>query len=159
MSNNKDDDDDVKLILAKDSETRIKIVNEILSTEQTYVKQLEQVIDLYIRPLKILSQNDEILVLTMKQIRTLFSNLEMIYELQVNFLNDLTNIINTPYHPNTNKDISQIFITFAPYFKLYTSYVSNHDYASNFLAKLIKNDLNGKIFNKKCYKINNNKLI
>ena len=58
---------------APSSSKRAKAVQELISTEETYVRQLELLLDIYVRPLRVLE------ILNAENYKRLFSNVEDIY--------------------------------------------------------------------------------
>jgi hypothetical protein len=121
----------------KRERTRTKLATEIMNTEKSYVQSLNDLVDLYIQPLRILCKDPERSVVNDKDILTIFSNIEQITTLNANFLNDLTARI-SDWQPESC--IADLFIQFAPFFKMYQVYVSNHDRATEVLKRLDNNE-------------------
>eukprot|EP00467_Chlorarachnion_reptans_P001241 CAMPEP_0114513526 /NCGR_PEP_ID=MMETSP0109-20121206/15626_1 /TAXON_ID=29199 /ORGANISM="Chlorarachnion reptans, Strain CCCM449" /LENGTH=977 /DNA_ID=CAMNT_0001693423 /DNA_START=11 /DNA_END=2944 /DNA_ORIENTATION=+ len=126
---------------AKQARIATKVREEIVSTEETYVEQLNQLIQLYIDPLRKMcheaAQNKKNPPLDQKELSTLFGNIETIFSVNQHFLTELRRNKETEAQ---GKGIGAIFLEFAPYFKMYTDYVGNHDRATDLLAKIQKNN-------------------
>lgn len=108
---------------AKQARIAAKVKEEIVSTEETYVEQLNQLIELYINPLRKLCQealkNKKTPPLDQKELSTMFGNIETIFSVNQHFLTELRR-----NKAEQGKGIGAIFLEFAPYFKMYTDYVS-----------------------------------
>lgn len=116
--------------------TRDQITQEIVDTETTYVNSLETVITQYLNPLAALAGNPETCVVTKDQIVTLFSNIATLYNFNQQFRIDLAERRNNNWA--TKDCIGDLFVNFAPYFKMYTLYIDNHEAATNLLGSLNK---------------------
>ena len=68
---------------------RMNIVSEIVNTEQTYVNDLEILIRIYLEPLSTRRNKKKKPIITKEQVRTLFSNIESILNLNRVLLADL----------------------------------------------------------------------
>jgi len=107
----------------KRMKTRKNIVKEIVATENTYVQALEMLVAFFSRP----AQN----FLSPDDATTVFSNVEMILPCQAKFLEDLRTAQET-------SRIGQVFVDFAPYFKMYNTYVANFEDSMAMIQKLKK---------------------
>uniref|UniRef100_A0A6A7G6Q8 Pleckstrin domain-containing protein n=1 Tax=Hirondellea gigas TaxID=1518452 RepID=A0A6A7G6Q8_9CRUS len=113
---------------------RERVVNEILSTELTYIQSLRVLDKLYIQPLTALAAaGGSKTVLQKKHIEAIFSNIAFILPLNEKFYEDINQSISS--WDNECTQIAPIFADFVPYFKMYTSYVNNHDNAVEVLQK------------------------
>uniref|UniRef100_A0A1B6DCI2 DH domain-containing protein n=1 Tax=Clastoptera arizonana TaxID=38151 RepID=A0A1B6DCI2_9HEMI len=102
---------------------RSKIIDEIITSELSYLNQLEKIIQYFKEPL----QND--LLYLPKILKNLFGNLEPIYKVNVEFSNQL----------QANRDnIAVAFLNLAPFFKLYSSYAYGYKYALASLQDLLQ---------------------
>lgn len=110
----------------KRERTRAKIRAELLATEKTYVDNLLTLITVYLAPLRLKKD-----ILAPQEISDIFSNIELIYNLHVKFLGDLS----TQSQKGTEWG-GQAFLEFTPYFKLYVTYVNNHSKATATLNRL-----------------------
>ncbi|XP_064621226.1 uncharacterized protein LOC135484064 isoform X2 [Lineus longissimus] len=93
-----------------------KVVNEILITERTYVKDLEEIIEGY---LDYIIHNPE-LPLTSKQVSELFGNIEDIHSFNSTLLEKLENCDMSPAL------IAQCFVDHNEGFSIYTNYCTNY---------------------------------
>lgn len=103
---------------------RQQAIQEIISSEKTYLKQLEILMDYFVVPLKqqgILSDSSH---------TTLFGQIEMIYNLNGELLKEIE---------SNQENVAQAFLKMAPFFKLYSVYA--FDYKN---ALLILQDLTSK---------------
>ena len=102
---------------------RVKAVNELVETEKTYVKRLGELIEHFMDPLahdaKLISKDDHSKIFP--------SDIKVIYNFHKIFLKTLQD-------PKTK--IADLFDEFAPYFKMYQTYLNNHDAAIARLTKL-----------------------
>lgn len=123
---------------AKMMNKRISVVEEIYTTEETYVSQLQALVELYVHPLRVacVDPNQEA-ILEEKEVNVIFRNLEMIALLHTKFLLAIEERWND-WHDQ--QIISDIFITWAPFFKCYTTYVNDHDDASELVSEILRSD-------------------
>lgn len=140
----------------KREKRRICVVNEILSSEQTYVKRLELAVELFIHPLR------EKNILTNDEFKKQFGNLEIIRDLHQKLLQDLQqaatdaaisstttptttmsnemNPTTTPHStppPTSTLKIGKIFKKFIGFFKMYKDYLTSYEGSTIRLAKLV----------------------
>ncbi|GAB5353264.1 hypothetical protein AAMO2058_000022500 [Amorphochlora amoebiformis] len=117
-----------------------KVREEILSTEETYVSQLNQLIEIYISPLRKMFSDarntKKTPPLDTKEMSTMFGNIETIFQVNTHFLQELRRNQECETNNKPGKGIGAIFLEFAPYFKMYTDYVGNHDRATDLLSKI-----------------------
>lgn len=102
--------------LTKPSELRRMAIEEIVTSEKRYLQQLEILIEYFINPIK-----DQKLI-DIKTHTALFGQVEMIYNLNKELLNELENDLD---------NVSKAFLRLAPFFKLYSVYA--FDYKSSLL--------------------------
>lgn len=101
---------------------RRQSIEEILTSEKSYLKQLEILIKYFINPLK------EKNLIELSVHTSLFGQIEMIYNLNGEFLKEL----------ETNLDnIALSFVKMAPYFKLYSVYAFDYKNAILIVQDLI----------------------
>ena len=92
------------------------IINELITTEQTYVKDLEQVIDIYVKSMKGLDVPAELY----GKDDVIFGNIEEIYDFHKStFCNELTACIDSP------ENVGNCFISHAEHFEMYVDYCRN----------------------------------
>jgi hypothetical protein len=117
---------------AKRERIRTKVAFEIESTEQSFVESLEALVRLYLQPLQTAADSDDP-ILDKDEVSALFSNIHSICTLNKKFLSDFSARLQG--WDNNATCIGDIFVSFAPIFKMYTQYVGNHDAASELLKK------------------------
>lgn len=117
------------------AERREKIAKEIVQTEQTFVESLEALKTLYIDPLNQAASSSKIV--STKYIEAIFSNIAVILPLNKKLHEDLRQIVD---HWTEDSEVATIFKNFAPFFKMYTSYVNNHDSAVDTLKEQLENN-------------------
>lgn len=91
---------------------RLQAVQEILTSERSYINQLQILMKYFVDPLKdkeILS-NEEFIVL--------FGQIEMIYNLNTELLKNLENDLG---------NVGKAFLRLAPFFKLYSVYAFDYN--------------------------------
>eukprot|EP00954_Amorphochlora_amoebiformis_P018273 1324942-Amorphochlora_amoeboformis.AAC.1 len=71
-----------------------------------------------------------------KEMSTMFGNIETIFQVNTHFLQELRRNQECETNNKPGKGIGAIFLEFAPYFKMYTDYVGNHDRATDLLSKI-----------------------
>lgn len=96
---------------------RQKIVEEILATEQTYVKNLEIVVDIYMNPLR---SNQ---LISEKSLKTIFSELPIIMCCNRYLLNTLTTRLKN--WNAASSTIADVFFHVVDYVEAYSWYVRN----------------------------------
>eukprot|EP01084_Bolivina_argentea_P276930 472634_1 len=110
------------------AQKRAEAVKELISTEKTYVEGLQLCIHAYLNGL---SQNKKIIAT--KDLKIIFSDIEMICKLNQTFLDDLqSRYISFNNHKTM---IGDRFIEFTPYFKMYQNYCNNYVNANILLEK------------------------
>uniref|UniRef100_A0A336M426 CSON008359 protein n=1 Tax=Culicoides sonorensis TaxID=179676 RepID=A0A336M426_CULSO len=111
----------------KPSELRRRAIEEIRSSEKRYISQLEILKQFFINPLK------EKQLVDIKTHTSLFGQIEMIYNLNKELLDELETDLN---------NVSKAFLKLAPFFKLYSVYA--FDYKNSLLVlqdETIKNPI------------------
>lgn len=91
----------------KPTELRKRAIEEIISSENRYIEQLEILQNFFIKPLK------ERNILDAKSHTALFGQVEMIYNLNRELLHELDRDLNS---------VAKAFLKLAPFFKLYSVY-------------------------------------
>jgi len=119
-------------ILEKQERRRGQIAGELYSTEKSYVYSLNLVIQKFLMPLYSAASQSQ-MVIKPEQMRSIFSNIEMIYNYNTLLLDGLENRISRWSNVQL---IGDIFLKMAPYFRCYTEYVTNFNVASNVLNEL-----------------------
>lgn len=115
---------------------RDQVAQEIVDTEVSYLKSLETALTVFLRPLEKAGSDPEAAVLSKDQITTMFSNLETLYQLNSRFRDTLRKRREEEWE--ANPQMGDLFLDFAPYFKMYTLYINNHEAATKLLSSLAK---------------------
>ncbi|KAN0034796.1 hypothetical protein ACTFIV_001328 [Dictyostelium citrinum] len=111
---------------------REKVIQEILKTEEDYVKNLNICIKGYMEPL--VSRE----VITKDQQKLIFSDIQIIYNFGNKFLDQLRNRCGNNWR--VYQKISDLFLQISAFLKVYTSYVQNYNTALETLEELKKKD-------------------
>ena len=111
---------------------QLRVMEEIISTEQTFVSELGVVIDVYITPLRdggVMSRED---------MQTVFSTWELLYGFNSKLLEDL---VSQKDGPEGVKGVpfGTIFKDFSPFFKMYSAYLQNYENALQRVVELQSN--------------------
>lgn len=96
---------------------RLQAIQEIISSEKSYLEQLDLLVSFFVRPLK------EQAIIDSSNHTLLFGQIEMIYNLNGEFLKELE---------ANMENVAQAFLKMAPFFKLYSVYA--FDYRGAMLA-------------------------
>mmetsp|Transcript_11239 Transcript_11239/g.45709 ORF Transcript_11239/g.45709 Transcript_11239/m.45709 type:complete len:517 (+) Transcript_11239:76-1626(+) len=119
------EDDGLDLTAVAPETQRDKTIKELYTSEQTYVSNLKLMMDGYITPLKYPKKHG---IINAKVASGIFSNIESIYTFHQVFMNDIENRVK---NWGSQQLVGDIFLSLAPYLKLYTQYCSNYDYSMN----------------------------
>uniref|UniRef100_A0A6B2L220 DH domain-containing protein n=1 Tax=Arcella intermedia TaxID=1963864 RepID=A0A6B2L220_9EUKA len=117
--------------------TRIKILFEFLSTEQSYVKGLNTAIEEWLRPLKANLETKNA-VCTKKEVNKIFGSIEVVRNINAEFLARITYWLKVKF-PHT-AGFADLLLTIAPALNLYVDYVNNYDEARDTFEKLKENN-------------------
>ncbi|KAL7732077.1 hypothetical protein ACLKA6_015838 [Drosophila palustris] len=101
---------------------RLQAVQEIISSEKSYLEQLELLMNFFVRPLK------EQAIIDASNHTALFGQIEMIHNLNGEFLRELE---------ANMENVAQAFLKMAPFFKLYSVYAFDYRGALFILQDLI----------------------
>ncbi|XP_032455857.1 protein still life, isoforms C/SIF type 2 isoform X11 [Nasonia vitripennis] len=120
-----------------DAEKLKKVILELIETERTYVKNLNNLLENYLEPLK------RETFLSNAEINALFGNIQEIVTFQRQFLQNLDHAIeieadfNNFEHPSQFKgvlfSIGSAFLCYVNHFKLYSSFCASHSKAQKVL--------------------------
>lgn len=112
---------------------RLQVAKEILATELTYVRGLEALVQLYVFPLQKKQQQNDPDTLPPADFQVIFGMVPMILNTHVSFIGALQD----RWDAWAGKDcLGDLFLQFAHFFKMYTSYVNTHDNATALLKKM-----------------------
>ncbi|CEH15703.1 Predicted Rho/Rac guanine nucleotide exchange factor/faciogenital dysplasia protein 3 [Ceraceosorus bombacis] len=128
------------LLVKDDSVRRARILQEILSTEETYARQLQELVDLYVAPMRAFDQNGVPLVPPLEH-GLIFMNVESISQLHRSLVPSLRAavepLLGTNAQPNASHDadltaaaaqsVAQTFLSHAAFMKMYRQYVNGLD--------------------------------
>ncbi|XP_014204695.1 FYVE, RhoGEF and PH domain-containing protein 3-like [Copidosoma floridanum] len=120
------DDITRQYIEEKEQSLRAQTIQEILTSEVAYLRQLEIIKEYFMTPLlkrRLLSQSSY---------TTLFENIETLYNVNGELLNELR---------QNPENVAQAFRKLAPFFKLYSVYAYNYKRALVLLQEIQQNDL------------------
>jgi len=119
----------------KRKDKRNKIFDEIVETEKTYVEMLSVLVELYVVPL---SSESDVSPFTLPEdkVQTLFSNIYTLWEFNRTFLVELEKRKEVW---NEDQQVGNIFVQFAPFFKMYKLFINNYDNAIQLFHTLMKN--------------------
>eukprot|EP01084_Bolivina_argentea_P122331 216774_1 len=107
-------------------------VEELLSTEKTYVHLMSKLVSNFVDKLR-----TNTAILSAEDYKILFpSDIHAILGLNKTFLKDLTNIIESENFNNDNTKIGDIIYSFCPHFKMYQNYLNNYSGAATKLSQL-----------------------
>ncbi|KAL7713330.1 Rho guanine nucleotide exchange factor [Entamoeba marina] len=107
---------------------RTNVAQELLSTEENYVEQLQVLVTNIVEPQ--LQQNA---LLTPEQTKKIFSDIQMILSVNKQFLESFQTIIR---HWTSESKIGGLFIKLAPFLKIYGEYCKNYPEALKALKEL-----------------------
>ncbi|KAK5582398.1 hypothetical protein RB653_003981 [Dictyostelium firmibasis] len=110
----------------KNKRFRIKIINELIETERDYVRDLNIVVEVFLNPIR------EKQLLSAKDVNALFSNIEILYSINMNVLKELEKE-RDPLCENIS--VGQTFLDMSHYLKMYTTYCSNQQNALKILEE------------------------
>ncbi|CAI8028598.1 Rho guanine nucleotide exchange factor 4 [Geodia barretti] len=115
------------------TEVRSKVVEEIINTERDYVKHLEDIIEGFLKKCRLNSK-----LFDRESVETIFSNLESLYEFQLDFLHQLEARV-SPHHMEDSQ-IGEVFVACRRGFEVYSEYCNNHPHAVNEMCVLQKKE-------------------
>lgn len=93
---------------------RLQAIQEILTSERSYINQLELLMEFFVRPLK------QQQIIGSDQFMALFGQVEMIYNLNQELLSELETDL---------ENVAKAFKRMAPFFKLYSVYAFDYNRA------------------------------
>lgn len=117
------------------AQPHLKIVWEIITTEETYVKILKYVADCYVAKLRAGGSNG----LTLDEVDLLFRNIARMSLFHTNLLSHLYRRFCTWTDELDTQRIGEIFVNFDDFFRIYPTYVNKHDEALELLRRVNAN--------------------
>nr|AAQ18153.1 guanine nucleotide exchange factor [Entamoeba histolytica] len=106
---------------------RTNVAQELLSTEESYVQQLNLIVKLFAEP--VMTKQ----LITMDQYKKIFSDIQMILSVNEQFLQSFQKVIS---QWNSESKIGGLFIKLAPFLKIYGEYCKNYPEALKVLKEL-----------------------
>ena len=110
-----------------------KVVKELIDTEVTYVRSLEQLLSTYLEPL-----SRETTLLTQTDIRVLFGAIKEIIKNQKQFKNELQTIVERSDTDDSSaldvSAIADLFIAYSQAFRQYSTFCASHSRAVKLLS-------------------------
>ncbi|CAB4404038.1 unnamed protein product [Rhizophagus irregularis] len=124
-------------------------VNEILTTELTYVDGLRKLVRIYLLPMRQRSANKILSkpIATIEEISTIFGNVEQLLKLHEQLLKSLEE---RKLNWSPTRHISDIFLKNAPYLKMYAIYFKSFPQAIATMERLSKESKDFKKFLQQC---------
>eukprot|EP00475_Leptophrys_vorax_P015286 TRINITY_DN21663_c0_g1_i1.p1 TRINITY_DN21663_c0_g1~~TRINITY_DN21663_c0_g1_i1.p1 ORF type:complete len:721 (+),score=193.36 TRINITY_DN21663_c0_g1_i1:1965-4127(+) len=111
----------------KQAKKRINIIKEIVTTEVSYCEMLGVIMNLYYTPLmNLATKNKDKAILTEEEILGVFSNIDVILQINSNFLTSLKERVTEAKPDERNAMVGTVFKKLGPFFKMYTQYINNH---------------------------------
>ncbi|XP_053553884.1 LOW QUALITY PROTEIN: pleckstrin homology domain-containing family G member 3-like [Bombina bombina] len=114
-----------------------RVVMEILETERMYVQDLRSIVEDYLGGI---IDKQELLPMKPEQVSALFGNIEDIYELNSELLQDLDNCKNDPVA------VASCFVEKSQDFDIYTQYCTNYPNSVATLTECMRNKVLAKFF-------------
>jgi len=108
---------------AKRHRNRERVAKELLSTEESYVKQLDIICEKFQKPMYLASKSRNP-ILPLDEVKALFSDIAVMRDLNHKFLSDLRSKMQN-YTINTH--IGDTLLQFIPYLRMYRSYVEKSE--------------------------------
>ena len=109
----------------REQRLRAQVIHEILTSEVTYLKNLEIIMEYFMRPIC------ERQLLSHSSYTTLFENIETLYNVNAELLKELK---------QDPENIATAFFKLAPFFKLYSVYAYNYKRALDLLQEIQNNN-------------------
>lgn len=118
---------------------RTKVAQEILSTETSYVNSLSSINSVFVEPLTKVSTCSKTMIITPDQIQAIFNNIQVLCTLNTYFLDNLNKRM-LKWDPDSTK-LSDLFLQFAPFFRMYSQYVTKFEEVPKILNQLLKTNM------------------
>ena len=119
--------------LSDNPTSRQRVIHEIIHTEYDYLRDIEILMSLYVKPLRGESKKGRCAnLLTKKQNRIIFSNIELLFNLNCKFYESLQNEIRKTVE--TDQLIGNCFLQVGQFLKMYSEYCSNQKSALRFVS-------------------------
>jgi hypothetical protein len=112
---------------------RNEIAKEMVTTEETYVRNLQTLVDVYLKALKSLGDD----IIPVATIRIIFSEIEVIKSYNTLIVQKLRARYQKWY--SEGQKVGDIFLQLTPFLKVYTAYVNNYNLALKTVTELSQN--------------------
>jgi len=126
--------------------TRNKVAGEMYASERTYVTSLKVLQEVYVDPLRAASTTS-LPILSIGDVQSLFATFEAVPKLNERFIKDIAARVQDW---STSQTIGDVFLTYAPFFKVYLVYVQGFEKMSQRLQELRKENERFKAFLECC---------
>eukprot|EP01133_Synstelium_polycarpum_P011983 gene11983-13990_t len=107
---------------------RNEIIKEIMNTERKYVRCLDTLIECYLK------ESEKII--TSQQVRSIFSQVEVIRNVNSNILGQMEN----RFKKGSEQQLGEIFKKMTEFLKVYTNYVNNYNTSFQTITECMEND-------------------
>eukprot|EP01156_Anaeramoeba_ignava_P022240 Anaeramoba_ignava/c20412_g1_i2.p2 GENE.c20412_g1_i2~~c20412_g1_i2.p2 ORF type:complete len:330 (-),score=87.67 c20412_g1_i2:1450-2439(-) len=121
--------------LMRHKRLREKAVQEVLSTERTYVERLQLLMEKFVKPLEEQTHIKHGLI-SSEQFKSLFSNIDSILFLHIDTLKFFEQRFASNF--DSSREIADIFLKFVGFLKVYSEYCQNYDNSIKVLDDLVK---------------------
>jgi len=118
--------------------SKARAMQEIFTSEESYVRYLNILVKLYLEPLR----NTRPLILPLETIKLIFSDIEVILSINTKLLQELDQVIN---HTSLQL-VGTVFVSHKDYLKVYSTYINGYEKAVDTLEKCKKTVPNFKKF-------------
>eukprot|EP01122_Echinamoeba_exundans_P009633 TRINITY_DN3450_c0_g2_i1.p1 TRINITY_DN3450_c0_g2~~TRINITY_DN3450_c0_g2_i1.p1 ORF type:complete len:1133 (+),score=306.85 TRINITY_DN3450_c0_g2_i1:263-3400(+) len=118
---------------------RNEIAKEMVTTEETYVRNLQVLVDVYLKALKALGDD----IIPAATIRIIFSEIEVIKSYNTIIVQKLRARYQKWY--SEGQKVGDIFLQLTPFLKVYTAYVNNYNLALKTVTELAQNQKIAKV--------------
>jgi hypothetical protein len=140
--------------LLKQMRHRLRVAQEILSTELKYCQSLEHLAEIVVKPLRWRAQlgvegankgtaklSSGTCVLTLKEINEIFPHITEIYDLSKQLIDMLRPRLAAMEAGDTRVTVGDVFVKLAPFFRLYTEFCASFEKARAHLLQAEKRPL------------------
>ncbi|KAJ5066875.1 faciogenital dysplasia protein [Anaeramoeba ignava] len=117
-----------------DMNMRANVIQELVQTEEKYVKDLHVIIEYYLKPLR------EKSIVHKKDISAMFSSIETIFGVNSNILQELQMLYQKDPEKVAEMNVGTVFQKYVDFLKIYTQYCSNHPQSISTVVKYSKKD-------------------
>eukprot|EP01130_Rhizamoeba_saxonica_P003837 TRINITY_DN1590_c0_g1_i3.p1 TRINITY_DN1590_c0_g1~~TRINITY_DN1590_c0_g1_i3.p1 ORF type:complete len:405 (+),score=79.36 TRINITY_DN1590_c0_g1_i3:1107-2321(+) len=123
--------------MVKDSEYRARVAQELWETEKHYVNYLDLFVKSFLYPLREDANRSEKPMLSVENIKNVFSSIEIIVGTNKILLQDINAALE---NWSINQKLGHIMKYMTKYLRVYTDYITNYDFALRKFSDLRKNN-------------------